>query len=545
MKKVVSLLLAFLLLLSSFLTLAACSDPAGGTENTTPADTEAEEKPLTPPEDQVGADGIAIFRDGKLVLVDEGKSNFKVIYAEGSNTNAATGNTFKNLTSTLRTRLRALGLNTVSIKDDSQGVSAAGNFEILIGLTNRPESTLPEGLASNEAVIAVRGTKVVITGSNDTMTMAALEEFMKTYLPEEGKTAVLPYDLSVKITVDFSKSDALGITYAQLADDIWTSFNEEYWTGRWVNGGGWWDAAEMLETYVDAYEQSRDPEIKDTLLKFANQFLRNNRQDWSYNDFNDDIMWACIAFARIAILTDNDSYAKLAKDNFDKVWARGWSDDLGGGVWWKMGESVMAKTSCINSPTAIAACLIGQLYNDESYYAKAEQVMAWMFDTMFQVSTGRVYDSINTKNELNEWASTYNQGTFIGACTLLYQKTGEVKYINYATQAANFAMNSLTNGGIIDNGEGNPSASNRDLPGFKGILTRWLYRYAKEVESVTVLKFLQKNAEAAYQNRNAAGLCWTQWHKKTPDGVEKQTDVYIVFGMSTCVALAFNCHQWW
>ena len=49
--------------------------------------------------------------------------------------------------------------------------------------------------------------------------------------------------------------------------------------------------------------------IEETYTAFINQ----NGPLWEGNIYNDDIMWACIAFARMANLTGNKQYAKYAK----------------------------------------------------------------------------------------------------------------------------------------------------------------------------------------------------------------------------------------
>ena len=254
-------------------------------------------------------------------------------------------------------------------------------------------------------------------------------------------------------------------------------------------------------------------------------------------------MWACIAFSRMAKLLGNKTYIEYAKNNFDIVWERAYDNKLGGGLYWRIENET--KNSCVNCPGAIAACLIGELTGDHSYYDKAKLLMDWEFEHMFEPNTGKVYDAFNVSGSINKWASTYNQGTFIGACTLLHEAFGDEKYLDYAAKAAEYAMTKLVNkNGIIDNGEA--SLSNRDLPGFKGILVRWLYRYAKYTDDLDILAFLQKNASYVYGMKNADGLVWTDWTHKTPDqSTIDRNENYCVFGMSTVVALMYNSLPWW
>ena len=71
---------------------------------------------------------------------------------------------------------------------------------------------------------------------------------------------------------------------------------------------------------------------------------------------------------------------------------------------------------------------------------------------LFDAKTGQVYDSRawnadgSIANEgFNSWASTYNQGTMLGAATMLYKYTGEEQYKQDANAVYNYTCNKLTN----------------------------------------------------------------------------------------------------
>ena len=492
--------------------------------------------------------GLPNYVDGKLFIIEDGKTNYRVTFAQGANQKPGTGAVFTDALASLRKAFKNYGFQLITIQNDvipfgQEDTFVAPTYEILIGNTNREESEVAtDDLAFNQAIIRVVGKKIVIVGKNDALTAMAVLKFIETYMPSDGKAVLVPLDLNEVVTLDLSYSSAVNMSYADMADDVWDSFNDAYWQGQWVEGAGWWDAAEILETYIDVYEQTGSNEDKAKMLNFATGFIRNHNFNWSYNEYNDDIMWACIAFSRIANLTGNNLYAKYAKQNFDTVWSRAWDTKLGGGLYWRVDNKT--KNSCVNCPAAIAACQIGIFYNDESYFEIAKKIMSWEIKWMFEPATGRVYDAYPLVGDISKWASTYNQGTFIGACTLLYQHYNDETYMTYAAKAASFAMSNLTQDGILHNGEGNPASDNGDLIGFKGILTRWLYRYAKVAESIEVLSFLQNNAETAYQNRNKDGVIWTNWVDATPDDATHNAN-YRTFGMSTAVALMYNCQQWW
>ena len=525
-------LLAILILIASILTLASCVAPETTVQDTT--------------EGTVGDNPAA--GDGLVILAD-GKSNYQVTYPMNATRKQNTGKAFAEALTSLRASFTAYGYDgRFPIKEDEgkKEPTNAPEYEILLGNTNRPESKIEDTLAYGEGIIRVVGNKIVILGYDDEMTVSAIRRFIALYMPEGGTTITVPKDLDMKVTYDYSFCIETGKPYLEMAMEVWDSFNDKYWLkSRWVNGTGWWDAAEVLETYIDAYEATGDKDIKNKMLQYAQTFTVKNKIDWMYNEYNDDITWAVIGFTRIYLLTENESYLKIAKDNFDKMYARAWDEKLGGGLYWRNDNKT--KNACINCPAAIAACLLAEATKDDSYYDKAIEVMDWVFDNLY-MGNGGVMDSYDITGKKSDWVSTYNQGTFIGACNLLWQKTGEQEYFDKAMAAANCAMNTLTSDGIL-NGEGTPNGpnqsgdDNKDLPGFKGILTRWLYRFAKDSNNKEILVFLQNNAACAYGNQNSEGLIWTEWKKQTPDNA-KEDDGYFVFGMSTAVALMFNSLPW-
>ncbi len=526
MKKALILFLSMILMT---LVLVSCGGPA---ETTAPAD-----PALTP--------------EGDIIILDGGESLYQVTYPMGATKNNATGELFKNALTVLRKGFRAYGYPEKSIYPMKEDIIPIGEkdtyvppkYEILLGETNRKESEgIVETLAFNEAVMKVVGQKIVIIGKSDALTAQAVSAFAQKFMSGSGDKIVIPADLNEKVILDMTECSATGKSYEEMAEDVLTSFNTKYWNGQFLNESNWfWDRAEMLEAYIDVYEATKDKKDLDRCKQYAKQFISLHGSAWTWNEYNDDIMWACIAFSRLYLLTKEQIYLTYAKTNFDATYKTQVDTKLGGGMWWKKDQTT--KNSCVNCPAAIAACLLGKATKNNEYYDKAKSLIQWELDEMYEPN-GKIYDAYPLSGKKSTWASTYNQGTFIGACTLYYQYSKDEAYLGYANTAANYAMTKLTSGGILDNGEA--STDNGDLPGFKGIFTRWFYRLAKETDNVDYLVFLQRNAQVAYENRNSEGLIWTKWNGKTPepDKLTKENG-YVVFGMSTALALLHNCHQWW
>ena len=264
-----------------------------------------------------------------------------------------------------------------------------------------------------------------------------------------------------------------------------------------------WTQAEMIETVIDAYEWSGDESLLTMSINLLNGFLHKEGTSWSWNMYNDDIMWATLAFARVAQHTGNSYYANIAKSNFDMCYARGWDDVLGGGMYWTTDNG--SKNACANGNTAIAAYLLYQIFGDSAYLDKANAVYEWERSVLFNSDSGAIYDNIGTDGSISYWSSTYNQGTFIGAAHFLGHPED-------AKLAANYTMLRLTSNGILPQYgiAGNNS-------GFNATLLRWLNRFVNDRNLQDLYgPWLQQNAAAAWNIRRADNLSWCQWREQTP-----------------------------
>ena len=255
----------------------------------------------------------------------------------------------------------------------------------------------------------------------------------------------------------------------------------------------------MIESVIDSYEWNSNSTSRAMITNLLNGFLSHNGYNWpNYTPYNDDIMWAVMAFARGGVDTGQTNYCLIAKTNFDACFARASDNVLGGGLWWNTDKG--GKNACINGPGAIAAYLLYQIYGDTNYLTKSTNMYAWERSVLFNPSTGAIYDSIGTDGSINYWSSTYNQGTFIGAAHFLGQT-------NDAALAANYTMMNMSGGGILP--EYGIAGNNS---GFNAIFLRWMTRYMKNRNLQGIYEpWLQLNAAAAWNLRRADNLSWCQW----------------------------------
>ncbi|MCW3806874.1 glycoside hydrolase family 76 protein [Plebeiibacterium marinum] len=299
-------------------------------------------------------------------------------------------------------------------------------------------------------------------------------------------------------------------------------------------GEGFWGNAEMMEIVDDAFETTGDIAYMSLFSTMYNEFIQKEGTDWSWNEYNDDITWMCLACIRAYFYTGNTTYFNSAKSNFDVMYNRALTQDdlLGNGLIWKQGTRT--KNACINGPAMVACCYLAKATGDESYYTKAISLYEWSKNRLFNPDNGHVYDAFYVNDETGEtetnyWASTYNQATYLGASIMLYQYTGDPQYLKQAHQIAKFTRD-MFNNGVIN------TESGRDLDGFKGIYMRYIRRYIKEFNRVDYIPWMQLNAKVSYNNRNSQGLINTLWGSKT-----SETELPGAFSASTAVSLLTNC----
>lgn len=323
---------------------------------------------------------------------------------------------------------------------------------------------------------------------------------------------------------------------------------------RTFSKGGWGEA-EQLEVLLDAYESTGNETylnnaryvynyFKSQVGDHWNRLVYTDDYKWYGHDFNDDVMWQIIAVARLGWLTGTKSYTTAAKNNFDKIYERAYIPFTGLMRWAESSGDAYGTNSCIAGPTEVAACYLGMSGCGEEYFEKARDLYAAQRYTLANnMATGKVWDSVvwdpNTKTvkSKNEWASTYNQGTMLGAACLLYEHYGDEQYLKDAKKLMDFTKKNLcTSYGLINVCQ---DESNGDLCGFKGILMRYVRRFVLDLNQPDYQEWLMRNALLAYCNRSANGLTGTGWLTKATDASTTNP-----FGCSTAVSAAVNVPLW-
>lgn len=329
----------------------------------------------------------------------------------------------------------------------------------------------------------------------------------------------------------------------EMIDKYIARFAQSKGTGfRTFNNGGWGES-EQLEVILDAYETTGNQEYLQLATEMFDWFYdrvgatwnggSKGNYGWYGYDFNDDVMWQIIAVARMAWLTGDTKYRTLSKNNLDIIYNRAYMPEYGLLRWAESSGDRTSANSCINGPTEVAACYLAMAGAGEKYYEMARDLYAKQRQYLFNPSNGQVYDNyVFATGNRNTWASTYNQGTMLGAAVMLYNHYGDQQYKTDAEAIARYSSNNMCNSdGIISVCQVN----NGDLCGFKGILMRYIRRYITDLNKPELLDWHKKNALRAYNNRASNGVTTSAWLTKSSTDVATNA-----FSCSTAASAAAN-----
>lgn len=336
----------------------------------------------------------------------------------------------------------------------------------------------------------------------------------------------------------------------QMMDDYIRKTVERKGASYRTFGGGGWGESEQLEVVLDAYETTGREDYlklaKDVYSWFNqnvgtswNKLVYTDNYHWFGHDFNDDVMWQIIATARLGLLSGNESYVRQARRNFDIIYNRAYIPFTGLMRWAENSGDRYGTNSCIAGPTEVAACYLGFAGCGEEYFEKARELYAAQrYVLANNMTTGKVDDSVVWNPETqrvksrNNWGSTYNQGTMLGAACMLYKYYGDEQYLEDAKKIMQWTRSNLCNShGIINACQ----VKDGDLAGFKGILMRYVRRLVRDLGQTTYAKWLTSNAMHAYCNRSTEGVTPTAWLQKGTDDNTRDD-----FGLSTAASAAVN-----
>ena len=323
------------------------------------------------------------------------------------------------------------------------------------------------------------------------------------------------------------------INWNAAADSSSRSLVNSFWNtaGKYFNTDNvsnttfqYWPNGHALDVLVDAYTRTNDVFYKNCIDQWYDGVKAKNGNTFR-NDYYDDMEWNALAMLRAYQATGDTKY----KDAALQVWEwikEGWNANAGGGISWAKGHE-FSKNACSNGPACILAARLYQAFGDESNKEWATKIYNWEKTTLFNSSTGAVYDNINSNTNAIEknWVFTYNEGTFVGSAVELYKIFGEKAYLNDAALAADYTVSTLVSNSILkDEGTGDGGL-------FKGIFIRYFTELIQQDRldasaKRRYIQFIQYNAETLWTKGavKPAVLYGPNWSVKpgSPVGLTEQ-----------------------
>jgi hypothetical protein len=295
----------------------------------------------------------------------------------------------------------------------------------------------------------------------------------------------------------------------------------------------------------DVYQQIHSQGQRDLITSLIDTYLldnvatasgtqNENGTNWSYDGWNDDIGWMTNAVLRGYQYTGVAQYLTVAENNWNMGYNRGWDSTLGGGIWENNMPSA-GKQALSNNPFVWEGVTLYQLTGDATYLTKAEAIYSWVRTNLVNTTgsnnnlggPGQVNQGINQDGSLSASDNVYNEGAFVAAAAALYRVTGTQAYYDDAVRTITHVINKQP---ILNN--------NQEHCGCQWAywFTYGLGQFATEANLwPQYLAYFQKNADAAWSERNALNLTWNDWTAPTsnsvsagdPDEVEMESAVAI------------------
>ncbi|WP_418832496.1 glycoside hydrolase family 76 protein [Phocaeicola sp.] len=264
---------------------------------------------------------------------------------------------------------------------------------------------------------------------------------------------------------------------------------------------------------ADKYKELMDKQIKPGL----DLYWDNTRKPACYqsyptfagkNDrYYDDNDWIALDCCDYYEATGKQEYLDKAIALHRYIYS-GWSDELGGGIYW-CEQKRTSKNTCSNAPATVLCLKLYKLTKDEKYLKQAEETYEWTKTNLRDPEDFVYWDNISLEGQIGYAKYTYNSGQMIQAGVLLYQITGKEAYLQDAQQTAKGAYEYFCRLQQTPKGE---MRFYPDSPWFNVILFRGLKALYQTDHNPTYIKAMIDNADFAWRwTRDSNGLFSNDW----------------------------------
>lgn len=295
-----------------------------------------------------------------------------------------------------------------------------------------------------------------------------------------------------------------------------------------------WVQAVYWDMMMNTYKRTKLPEYRKLVETiYQGGYEQYDKYNWNNNIewfIYDDMMWWIISLGRAYQLTGEPKYLAHASAGFYHVWKESYDTERGG-MWWNFKHD--AKMSCINYPTVVGAMTLFEITKDSDYLQKAENIYGWSQKVFFNHTTGCIADNMHYHfqrpdgMDIDWTAQLYNQGTFIGAATMLYKATKNKSYLNDAILAANYVRYTMCDkNGLL------PFKNGIEQGIYTAIFAQYIVRLIEDAHQPQYKNWLRNNINIAWNNRDTQrDITFKNASVACPKGVMESYDA------SACPAL--------
>jgi hypothetical protein len=208
--------------------------------------------------------------------------------------------------------------------------------------------------------------------------------------------------------------------------------------------------------------------------------------------YYDDNDWVGIELVRAYKLTRNAS-ALASAEQIMAFEMAGWSTDPAlvcpGGIPFSNVTENTDRNTVTNAPAAELAVQLYSVTGNAAYLQFGEMAYEWVRHCLLQ-SSGLYADHMTPTGVIEPMVWSYNQGTMIGAGTLLYQATGNAAFLFQARQTARAALAYFT-----------PERLGSEIPFFPSVYFRNLLYLDSVTHDPPGPKLAQSYVDYAWQNQ--------------------------------------------
>ncbi len=231
--------------------------------------------------------------------------------------------------------------------------------------------------------------------------------------------------------------------------------------------------------------------------------------------FYDDNMWIALDFLDAFDATRAPAYLEKAKTLFTFILS-GWSDELGGGIFW-CEQKRETKNTCSNGPAVVLALRLYQETHGPSYLEWGKRIYDWTRQKL-QAPSGVFWDNVNLAGVVDTRTYTYNTGTMIHSAALLYQATQDRSYLDQGRRMAEAAFLHFTQPGP----EGIRFYGDRD-PWFTAVLFRGYDALSRiDGDSRYVASVIENIDYAWTHGRDTNGLLSRDWSGRSREDATRK-----------------------